>query len=292
MISQRAIDFIVACEVSSRAYYEKHYRKPEWPGGSSGVTVGIGYDLGYTDIAKLRADWTGVIPDEMISAMSRVIGLKGKNARDAMSLLNGRVDISWDAAMKVFLQRDIPKFTQEVCQEVPGSSTLSSDCLGALVSLAYNRGSKCFTADGDRYKECRAIRSHISDGYLSKVPGDFREMKRLWINTDVSGLVERREKEAQLFESGLSRTATRQNNSQHIANETPAPITEPPSKAATHGPPAGAVIATAAATKQAASSGYSLTKIAIIIAIGVVIAVALYFGFKKSVILARRKDIA
>ena len=37
--SQAAFDLIVAQEVSSKAYYEKNYRRPEWPGEQSGATV-------------------------------------------------------------------------------------------------------------------------------------------------------------------------------------------------------------------------------------------------------------
>jgi hypothetical protein len=55
-ISQAAINHIIAEEVSSPAYYERHYRKPEWPGGASGVTVGNGYDLGYASPQKIRDD--------------------------------------------------------------------------------------------------------------------------------------------------------------------------------------------------------------------------------------------
>ena len=29
----------------------------EWPGGDSGVTIGIGYDLGYVTIDQFEFDW-------------------------------------------------------------------------------------------------------------------------------------------------------------------------------------------------------------------------------------------
>ena len=44
--SQAAIDLIVREEVGSQARYKHKYQHPEWPGGASGVTIGVGYDCG------------------------------------------------------------------------------------------------------------------------------------------------------------------------------------------------------------------------------------------------------
>ena len=38
-ISQSAFNLIVREEVSSEAYYKRHYTHPEWPGEKSGVTI-------------------------------------------------------------------------------------------------------------------------------------------------------------------------------------------------------------------------------------------------------------
>jgi hypothetical protein len=51
--SQAAIDLIVMEEVSSQAAYTKLYQGPTWPGGASGVTIGIGYDGGYSTPAVI-----------------------------------------------------------------------------------------------------------------------------------------------------------------------------------------------------------------------------------------------
>ena len=47
MISKKAIELIIKHEVGGRAVYEKRYQKPIWAGGDSGVTIGLGYDVGY-----------------------------------------------------------------------------------------------------------------------------------------------------------------------------------------------------------------------------------------------------
>lgn len=200
MISQKAIDLIVMSEVSSRDYYDKVLHHPEWPGGVSGVTVGIGYDLGYCTVDKLRADWDGKLPDGMISIMERCVGVTGSSAQNLLPSVKSQIDVPWDAAMAVFLQRDIPQWTDTVIKHIPAAQNLSPDSLGALVSLAYNRGAS-FDNQGQRYREMRDIKAHIQAGELAKVPDDFRAMKRLWPN--MRGLRIRRDAEAQLFQDGL-----------------------------------------------------------------------------------------
>lgn len=203
MISQRAIDLIVASEVSSQATYESKYRHPEWPGGASGVTIAIGYDLGYADHAKLHADWDGKLPDTMIAVMERCLGISGQAAHDLLLLVRSQIDVPWDAAMSVFMERDVPQWTAKVIRSIPEAANLPPDCLGAIVSLAYNRGAS-FDNAGDRYREMRSIKAHITSGNLSAVPNDFREMKRLW--PGVRGLLDRRDAEAALFEQGIKGT--------------------------------------------------------------------------------------
>src|SRR6187455_1071363 len=45
-IPTRAVTFICLEEVSSRAFYDHRCAAPTWPGLGSGVTIGVGYDLG------------------------------------------------------------------------------------------------------------------------------------------------------------------------------------------------------------------------------------------------------
>ena len=46
--SKESIEKIIEWEIGDRAYYNKYLSHFTWPGGASGVTVGFGYDLGYT----------------------------------------------------------------------------------------------------------------------------------------------------------------------------------------------------------------------------------------------------
>lgn len=204
LISQAAFDLIVAQEVTSQSVYERRYRRPEWPGGGSGITIGIGYDVGAGVSSKdqLRADWAGKISDAMIDALAHGIGVKGEAAHRLLQQVRSQVDVPWAAAIDVFANRDVPKWTALVCHALPNTDKLSPDCLGALVSLAYNRGAS-FSVMDDRHIEMRAIKAHMAACEFAKIPDEFRRMKRLWGHT-LQGLLDRRDAEAALFERGLT----------------------------------------------------------------------------------------
>jgi hypothetical protein len=199
--SQAAIDLIVAEEVSSRAAYQKLYQHPEWPGGASGVTVGIGYDCGYSTASTILGDWGDKLPSSMVKALQDVAGIHGSPARSHAHELRGVVTVPWTAAMAVFIGRDMPKWEGIVSRALPNTERLSADSFGALVSLAYNRGPS-FANEGDRYREMRAIKAHMATGQFADIPDEFRHMKRLWPN--MVGLQHRRDHEAALFEKGLA----------------------------------------------------------------------------------------
>ncbi len=173
-ISKKAFDMIVGFEVSSEAVYEKKYRGPIWPGFKSGVTIGIGYDIGQTGAAVVQADWSGVISDAMLAALKTAVGVTGPAAQQRAAQLKGQVDVPFSAAIKVHSDRVIPRWVAVVEKALgPNTSSLSPDCLGALVSLTYNRGPS-FSKAGPRYEEMRAIKDCVANrrfcGYSSPVP--------------------------------------------------------------------------------------------------------------------------
>jgi hypothetical protein len=202
-ISQESFEFIVNSEVSSRAMYEKTYHRPERPGGQSGITVGIGYDCGYSSADTIRSDWAGLISDSMIEALAGTAGLQGDRAQARLAAVRPLVDIPWDAAIEVFSKVSIPKYLKSTRNALgPHFDELPPDCKGVLLSLVYNRGAS-FNTDGDRYREMRAIKAHVATGEFGKIPAELRSMKRLWQTPSVRGVAIRREAEARLFEKGL-----------------------------------------------------------------------------------------
>ena len=203
-ISLAAIEEIIFEEDTSEFYYNKIYQRPEWPGGASGVTIGLGYDLGYATKDKVIKDFKGKIPDDMLNALLSVVGITGTSANRVMLKVKSKISIPWDVALDVFLNNDIPEWINTVNHVLDNTNLLSPDCLGALVSLAYNRGAS-FHRTGDRYKEMRAIAADMSTKNFKDIPNQFKLMSRLWPKS--SGVYKRRFREASLFEKGLNLNA-------------------------------------------------------------------------------------
>jgi GH24 family phage-related lysozyme (muramidase) len=200
-ISDRAFDLIIEFEVTDERTYNQKYRKPTWPGESSGVTIGIGYDVGFATKKELWSDWNIKIPDAMICALEVALGVTGSRAKPFALKLRERVDVPFNAATSVHRGVVIPRWTTLVEQSLSNTNLIGPDCLGALVSLTYNRGAS-FDKPGDRCREMRALKRHMATESFGLIPNDIRSMKRLWPHT--KGLQIRREREATLFEDGLA----------------------------------------------------------------------------------------
>ncbi|NKQ85525.1 hypothetical protein [Rhizobium ruizarguesonis] len=204
-ISKTARDLIIAFEVSSEAIYSANYRRPIWPGGRSGATIGIGYDLGYVSTDELTESWERILNGhaEYLSILKIACGVTGDAAKDLVPKLSD-VEITWAVATEQF-NVEIQRYVTLTQTSLPNFSALSEDCRGALVSLVYNRGPSFDvpkTSDpSGRYQEMRNIRQLMVERKLEDIPNEIRSMRRLW--PDVRGLKRRREAEAALFEQGL-----------------------------------------------------------------------------------------
>lgn len=62
------------------------------PGEQSGVTIGIGYDVGQQSRARVLADWSGRIP----AALAKTCYVKGPAARPLAAKLRGDVDPGYE----------------------------------------------------------------------------------------------------------------------------------------------------------------------------------------------------
>jgi GH24 family phage-related lysozyme (muramidase) len=207
-ISKDAVALIVAFEVSSARAYESRYVHPIWPGLNSGVTIGIGYDLGWTQPGELRQDWANLLPEPVIAALVPACGLRGEAANSVLKSVSS-VAVPWDEANNQFTTRSLPRYASETLHVHHNTYALPGDSFGALLSLVYNRGDN-FQTPGDRYKEMRAIFQCLVLEEYARIPGQIRAMSRLWESppNSVPGLVIRRQLEAALFEQGLSSTST------------------------------------------------------------------------------------
>jgi GH24 family phage-related lysozyme (muramidase) len=203
-ISPRASSLIVACEVTNQLTYAALYQHPIWPRGQSGVTIGIGYDIGGVDKAFLKTDWSPYLDETTLLALSQACVKTGPDAAKLIGRLRS-VTITWDVAQSQYAKETLPRYVGETESALPNTKALSQDSLGALVSLVYNRGAT-FSYPGDRYNEMRAIKELMSLAKFDEIPAQIRSMKRLWVgDPDMKGLLLRRDAEASLFAFGLTR---------------------------------------------------------------------------------------
>lgn len=197
-ISDKALDLILKYEVGGgESYYNKFLYRPTWPGLNSGVTIGIGYDLGYNNLQSFKAAWSTKVSTQDIIRLARTLGVRGRSAKELIPGVKD-IKISWEHALSVFKTNTIPIFTNQTNKAFPGADKLHPDAYGALVSLVFNRGSDL---TGGRRVEMARIRSLVPVKDYKSIAHEIRKMKRLWVNAGANGLLKRREDEAKLVES-------------------------------------------------------------------------------------------
>lgn len=199
-ISPLAQRLIIASEVTSAAVYAQRYCMPVWPQGESGPTIGVGYDLRFIKPEWLQEDWGAFLDEATLVALRHGCLLHGAPARQFCSA-NRTLFVGWVKAQAQFLNVLLPRYITETLVALPGAKDLSDDCLGALVSLVYNRGAS-FRKSGPKYTEMRAIYIAMRQKNFAAIPDHILTMKRLW--PDVKGLLARRDAEAALFRKGLA----------------------------------------------------------------------------------------
>jgi hypothetical protein len=194
--SKVGLDAIVRFEVGSETAYESKYRKPIWPGGESGVTIGIGYDVGMNAAATVRADWNGILSDADIDLLITAAGIHGATAAALLGSLKG-IEVPFWAARQVFGTRTLPRFSRATRTAFPGVEDLLADAQAALLSLVYNRGG---SMSGPRRTEMRAIRALVPKRDLAGIAQQIRSMTRLWEGKGLPGLIKRRKEEAAMVD--------------------------------------------------------------------------------------------
>lgn len=197
-ISDLAIKSIIGWECGGKAEYNN---APEWPGESSGVTIGIGYDLGMTPANEIVQAWGPYVSNDDLKVL---VGLSGKTGPKAQELLPHvrHLRFTWETAETVFRETTLPTHFLRTLRIYPQVVDLHGHCAGALVSLVFNRGP---ALTGDRRAEMADIQALLKANKLNAIPERFEAMQRLWPNT--VGLRRRRREEADLFRLGLSLTA-------------------------------------------------------------------------------------
>jgi GH24 family phage-related lysozyme (muramidase) len=200
MISRKAADLIIQFEIGGRNIYEKSYQKPTWAGGESGITIGIGADLGYMTEKEFMKVWSLHLNLNFIECLRKVVGLKGIQAKQMLrgEILNVRVP--YNTAYEVFVKYDIPKYWAKTKAIYPQLDELNEDTQGALVSMVYNRGNKL---EGDSRIEMKRIVEMVKNKDYEGIAEEIEKSKRHWEHKNLDGLVVRREAEADLIRESI-----------------------------------------------------------------------------------------
>lgn len=204
-LSPNAYQLILDYEVGGgKNYYEKYLAKPTIPGGASGVTVGIGYDLGYNTASTIKSDWTAAgLNENIVNKLASCAGIKSA-ASSTLNRVSG-VIIPWSAAEYVFNEKTLNTFisqTNNVFKQA--SEKLSEDAFGALVSLVFNRGASTQGARRINMLNIQAACKNLDGQKLvDKIYSEIISMIPIWEGQSIyAGMKRRRTAEANLVKSG------------------------------------------------------------------------------------------
>ena len=207
MLSKNGLKLIFDFEVGGgETYYNKFLKNPTWPGEQSGVTIGIGYDIGYVNKTEFTNDWKD-LPQKDFDRLYKVVGVKGYQAKELTRRLKDII-IPWELSLKVFMNKTVKKFYDLTQKTFPNFDKLPEDAKGGLVSLVFNRGA---ALEGDRRREMKAIRDIMArvqdfdNKTLAQIADQIRKMKRIWIGGSIEkGMSRRRDAEAKIIEEALA----------------------------------------------------------------------------------------
>ena len=196
-LSKKAIiDLIIEQEVSSEVYYKAKLQSPVWPGGHSGITVGLGYDVGTQTPLQIQKDFAGILTPKEVERLMRYAGKTGEICKTYVPLLKD-FKMEWFKACKLFYQTSLRRYARSAAGIYPQLETLHPYEQTAIVGLVYNRGT---ALKGDSRKEMALLVQAIIDDNDKTMAGLIRAMKRLWANKGLNGLLTRRELEADWVE--------------------------------------------------------------------------------------------
>ena len=193
-IDPAVVALVVRWEVGSPAQYARQYQGVICPGGASGPTIGIGYDLGTQSPAQIRASW-GWHRD--IDALVTASGQVGPDRCKAWATRHKAIRVAYSDAIRVFEQQDWPTYVMASSRAYRnGWEGLTYPHQAALTSNGYNRG---FSFLGSRRTEMREIRDTcvpVNDAPCTA--GQLRASCRVWDSQpDIrKGLCARRYSEA------------------------------------------------------------------------------------------------
>ena len=174
---------------------EGHLGKPYWPGGASGVTLDPGVDLGHVSWETVTALFADILSKRELSLLKKVQGITGTDARSAMNMVPGLLDIRikreqanavFPFAVKPYWDRISKRMTGLRRSDTPASVQT------ILMSLAYNRGAL--------NKHLQPLESLIANRQWQQVANTVSKMQQ---NHELKGIRIRRRHEGSLVRAEL-----------------------------------------------------------------------------------------
>jgi peptidoglycan hydrolase-like protein with peptidoglycan-binding domain len=211
LLHTRGVAYIAQKETGGLGYYDINTKWPHFPGHDSGITIGVGYDLRFNSTEGFQALWGPYLPDAHIRELSKDIGKKGSRSREK-ELKKMGITVPFKAAWPIFIEQLLPDYYRRTQGIYPSLERLPDLCRSVLVSLVFNRGTSLKKTD-HRRREMRLIQTILAQAdqaglssserksILVGVEDQIISMKRLWKKG--SGLIERRQEEANLWREGL-----------------------------------------------------------------------------------------
>lgn len=186
-------ELIFDFETGGEAEYNR-WPHPEYPGGASGVTWGIGYDAHQNRRAIILEDWHG-LGAEPVDRLADTQPYAGHAAREQAHEVRD-ITVPWGPASDVFLKVDLSRTYEQCVRAFPGFEELKPTARDALISLVFNRGP---SMTGPSRREMRAIRDMVPQRDYEGIAGELRAMKRVWRGMSIyEGMARRRDAEAVL----------------------------------------------------------------------------------------------
>ena len=175
---------VLEFETGGQSGYDK---RPEWPGGASGVTVGVGYDCGYYSSKVILADWRALVVADR-TRLADSSGLTAARAHIRSKALHDLI-VQWETAVDVFDTVDVAREFASAKRAMPGFVDLRPNAQAAIISLGFNRG---WMMSGPNRVEMRAIRDIVPSRDYEQIAAEFRKMVHVWAGTTIEKAMTRR----------------------------------------------------------------------------------------------------
>lgn len=174
----------------------------KWPGASSGVTLGFGFDCGYSTAQEIETAWKPHLAPDHLKAMKGYAGITGQAARRICRQIGDRIKVTKEEAGEVLERCQLDEHLKRTRKIYPELDTLTPTAQTALFLLVLNRGN---SLTGARRAEMRAIQPLVRAKDYAGIAAQIRSMKRIWPGNSSPnpGIRNRREREAKLAEGKI-----------------------------------------------------------------------------------------